>query len=85
MMLWPLLLGVRWVPQAGKGRACFPERRGRSPDLLPSPGIQSLGHQYSLFFKFRKDVEIKGIFISKRHRDRGMSLVPVPPLCYTEQ
>lgn len=24
-MLWPLLLGVRWVPQAGKGRAPLPE------------------------------------------------------------
>lgn len=85
MMLWSLLLGVPWVPQAGKGRACFPECRGRSPDHLPFPGIGSLGHQYSLFFKFRKNVEIKGIFVRKRYRDQGTSLIPVPPLWYTEK
>lgn len=30
-------------------------------------------------------MEIKGIFIRKRHWDQGMRLVLVPVLCYTEK
>lgn len=85
MMLWPLLLGVHCVPQAGKGRAHFPECRGRSPDHSPFPRIGSLAHQYTLFFKFSEDVEIKRIFIRKKPWDQETSLVLMPLFCRTQK